>query len=51
VSVLGPQWDRLRHIEIAWRLRRWWPRIKEQGRLVSPPAAFEAPRDYLSGDR
>lgn len=49
VFFLSPQWRRLRHIEIAWRLLRWWPRIEEQARLVSPPAAFELPRDYRSG--
>jgi hypothetical protein len=49
VFFLGPQWRRLRHIEIAWRLLRWWPRIEEQARLVSPPAAFELPRDYRAG--
>jgi len=37
------------HIEIAWRLLRWWPRIEEQARLVSPPAAFELPREYRAG--
>ena len=49
VFFLSPQWGRLRNIEIAWRLLRWWPRIEEQARLVTPPAAFELPRDYCSG--
>ena len=49
VFFLSPQWGRLRNIEIAWRLLRWWPRIEEQARLVTPPAAFELPRDYRSG--
>jgi hypothetical protein len=49
VFFLGPQWRRLRNVEIAWRLLRWWPRIEEQARLVSPPAAFELPRDYRTG--
>jgi hypothetical protein len=49
VFFLGPQWRRLRNIEIAWRLLPWWPRIEEQARLVMPPAAFELPRDYRTG--
>lgn len=49
VFFLSPQWRRLRNIDIAWRLLRWWPRIEEQARLVSPPAAFELPRDYRAG--
>jgi PIN like domain len=49
VFFLAPQWRRLRHIEIAWRLLRWWPRIDEQVRIVSPPAAFELPLAYGAG--
>lgn len=49
VFFLNPQWRRLRHIEIAWRLLRWWPRIEEQARLVTPPTAFELPREYRTG--
>jgi hypothetical protein len=49
VFFLGPQWRRLRYIEIAWRLLRWWPRIEEQTRLVAPPAALELTRDHRSG--
>jgi hypothetical protein len=49
VFFLSPQWRRLRNIEIAWRLLRWWPRIEETARLFSPPAAFELPRDYRAG--
>lgn len=37
------QWRRLRNVEIAWRLLRWWPRIEKQARLVVPPEAFELP--------
>jgi PIN like domain len=46
VSFLSSQWRRLRNVEIAWRLLRWWPRIEEQARLITPPAAFELPREY-----
>jgi hypothetical protein len=49
VFFLGAQWARLRTLEIAWRLLRWWPRIEEQARIVSPPAAFELPRDFGRG--
>jgi len=49
VFFLSPLWRRLRNIEIAWRLLRWWPRIEEQTQLVAPPAAFELPRDYRAG--
>lgn len=49
VFFLSPQWARLRNIEIAWRLLRWWPRVEEQAQLVIPPAAFELPRDYRAG--
>ena len=49
VFFLTPQWRRLRYIEIAWRLLRWWPRIDEQVRLVAPPAAFELPLAYGAG--
>jgi hypothetical protein len=49
VFFLSPQWQRLRGIETAWRLLRWWPRIDEQARLVAPPAAFELPLAYGFG--
>jgi len=35
VFFLTPQWRRLRNVEIAWRLLRWWPHIDEQARLVA----------------
>jgi hypothetical protein len=43
VFFLAPQWRRARHLEIAWRLLRLWPRIVDQARIVAPPAAFELP--------
>ena len=38
-----------RNIEIAWRLLRWWPRIREQVAIMTPPAAFELPFAYRTG--
>jgi len=35
VFFLTPQWRRLRNIEIAWRLLRWWPRIDDQVRIMA----------------
>ncbi len=49
VFFLAPQWGKARHIEIAWRLLRWWPRIREQVAIVAAPAAFELPFRYGSG--
>jgi hypothetical protein len=49
VFFLTPQWRRLRNLEIAWRLVRWWPRIGDQVRIVAPPAAFELPLAYGAG--
>jgi hypothetical protein len=46
---LAPQWSNARNIEKAWRLLRWWLRIREQVALVAPPAAFELPLAYGSG--
>jgi uncharacterized protein (DUF433 family) len=43
VFFLTSQWRRLRNVEIAWRLLRWWPHIRGQARLVAPPAAFQLP--------
>lgn len=49
VFLLAPQWGRARNIEIAWRLLRWWPRLREQVAIVAAPAAFELPFAYGSG--
>jgi hypothetical protein len=49
VFFLAPQWARARHTGIAWRLIRWWPRIREQTAIVAAPAAFELPFGYGSG--
>jgi hypothetical protein len=46
---LAPQWARANNIEKAWRLLRWWPRIREQVAIVAAPAAFELPLNYGSG--
>jgi hypothetical protein len=46
VFFLAPQWRKARSIEIAWRLIRWWPRIREQAAMVQPPAAFEVPFNF-----
>jgi PIN like domain len=49
VFFLGSGWRLMRHVETAWRLLRWWPRIEEQARLVTAPAAFEIPVRYGTG--
>jgi hypothetical protein len=49
VFFLAPQWSKARNIEKAWRLLRWWLRIREQVALVAPPAAFELPFAYGTG--
>ena len=49
VFFLTSQWQRLRNVEVAWRLLRWWPLIRDQARLVVPPAAFELPLAYGAG--
>jgi hypothetical protein len=49
VFFLAPQWAKARHIDISWRLIRWWPRIREQVAIVAAPAAFELPFRYGSG--
>ena len=49
VFFLAPQWGKVRNIEKAWRLLRWWPRIREQVAIVEAPAAFELPLAYGSG--
>jgi hypothetical protein len=49
VFFLSPQWHRLRSTDIAWRLLRWWPRIRDQAGIVAPPAAFELPLAYGAG--
>lgn len=49
VFFLAPQWSRARNIEKAWRLLRWWLRIREQAALMAPPAAFELPLAYGNG--
>ena len=46
---LAPQFAKARNIEIAWRLLRWWPRIREQVAIMTPPAAFELPFAYRTG--
>ncbi|MGH7098109.1 MAG: hypothetical protein ACREE4_10690 [Stellaceae bacterium] len=46
---LAPQWGKARNIEKAWRLLRWWPRIREQVGIVDAPAAFELPLAYGAG--
>ena len=43
---LAPQFAKARNIEIAWRLLRWWPRIREQVAIMS---AFELPFAYRTG--
>jgi hypothetical protein len=48
VFFLAPQWAKARHIDIAWRLLRWWPRIREQVAIVAAPAAFELSFRYGS---
>jgi len=49
VFFLAPQWQRAGNIETAWRLLRWWPRIRDQAGIVAAPAAFELPLAYGSG--
>lgn len=49
VFFLAPQWSKAKNIEIAWRLLRWWPRIRDQVAIVAAPAAFELPLAYGSG--
>lgn len=49
VFFLAPQWGKARNIEIAWRLLRWSPRLREQVAIVAAPAAFELPFAYGSG--
>jgi hypothetical protein len=49
VFFLASGWRRMRHVEKAWRLLRWWSRIEEQASLVSAPAAFEIPVRYSTG--
>lgn len=49
VFFLAPQWGRVRNIEKAWRLLRWWPRIREQVAIVAAPAAFELPLAHGPG--
>lgn len=49
VFFLAPQWSKARSTEIAWRLLRWWPRIREQVAIVAAPAAFELPFAYGAG--
>ena len=43
VFFLAPQWRRSSSIEIAWRLLRSWPRIREAAAMFRAPAAFEVP--------
>ena len=40
---------KLDNIEKAWRLLRWWPRIREQVSIVAASAAFELPLAYGAG--
>jgi hypothetical protein len=49
VFFLASQWQRAGNIETAWRLLRWWPRIRDQAGIVAAPAAFELPLAYGSG--
>lgn len=49
VFFLGRPWAKATNIETAWRLLRWWPRIREQVGIVAAPAAFELPFGFGSG--
>jgi hypothetical protein len=49
VFFLAQQWSHARNVEIAWRLLRWWPRIRDQVAIVAAPAAFEVPFAYRAG--
>jgi hypothetical protein len=43
VFFLASQWGKSPSIEIAWRLLRSWPRIREAATMFEPPATFEVP--------
>ena len=40
---LAPAWSKLSNLEKTARLLLWWPKLREQERLVSPGAIFQVP--------
>jgi hypothetical protein len=40
---LAPAWSKLSNLEKAARLLLWWPKLRNQERLVGPGALFQVP--------